>query len=396
MGIWNQTSNIAVVVNSEMTTRTSVNNLEAHNRQYILKHNARADYKKYNYSIPTKYDDVKYKEVIWNNLKTGIKYDKSKLEDGEFWAGRVYKKGSGKSTTYCESMIFCPPYRIHPDQIEEFLASKENEYFKDVADFVQTNERFKDCIILGMNVHMNEVYVPSTITLNDGTECLIPEEERWQYAYIKPHMSVDFIPTVKEKDKKTGVEYLKLSRTDVWKSRKGGRYCDSYREFNDDRYEAVDKNYGFDRGEIYSEMKEDERPTIDMSLKEWQKAHDQEKIDKLIEQQKEQNEKAIKQVIEETKQIEIIKQELEEDIEAYTEKVYEKTDEYYIKYKVADRQNKMLFGLVDAILDIIKPLKVKYPALFEKIDIAIKTVVDKIRQSNKFKNEDNYNYDEGR
>ena len=47
MGRWNQTSNTVVVVNAEKTTRTSVNNLEAHNRQYILKNNARLDYKKY-------------------------------------------------------------------------------------------------------------------------------------------------------------------------------------------------------------------------------------------------------------------------------------------------------------------------------------------------------------
>ncbi|MCR5104298.1 MAG: hypothetical protein K6B68_07570 [Eubacterium sp.] len=37
MGRWNQTSNTVVVVNAEKTTRTSVNNLEAHNRQYIFR-----------------------------------------------------------------------------------------------------------------------------------------------------------------------------------------------------------------------------------------------------------------------------------------------------------------------------------------------------------------------
>ena len=138
MGQWKQTSNIVVVVNDEKTNRASVNNLEAHNRQYVLNNNAREEYKKYNYSIPTDCDSKRYRDVIWNNLKTGIKYDKSSLKDGEFWAGRVYKNGSGKTTTYCESMIFCPPYKIHPDEIEDFINSDENKYFYDIADFIKT------------------------------------------------------------------------------------------------------------------------------------------------------------------------------------------------------------------------------------------------------------------
>ena len=387
MGRWNQTSNTVVVVNAEKTTRTSVNNLEAHNRQYILKNNARLDYKKYNYRIPTDFDNKKYREVIWGNLRTGTKFDKSTLQEGEFWVGRVYKNGSGKTTTYCESMTFCPPYKIHPDEIEDFLTSPENEYFYDIAKYIKSNERFKDCIILGMNVHMNEIYIPESITLEDGTEQILPEEERWQYAYIKPHLSVDFIPTVKAVDKKTGKEYLKLSRTDVWKSRKGGRYCDSYREFNDDRFEMVDSKYGFDRGDIYAELPEEERPTVQMTLKEWQKVHDQERIDKLIKQQQEINEREIDKLIEEAEKIEQAKKNIDEDVELFLADKTEKTEDYYLKYKSADRNCGILMMLLMMILDLLFPLRTIAPDIFASIDKEIQKA-EKQMETNTFIFED--------
>ena len=379
MSRWKQTSNIVVVVNSEMTTRASVNNLEAHNRQYILKNNARLEYKRYNYRIPTDYDDKKYRNIIWGNLKTGTKYDKSSLKEGEFWAGRVYKNAKGKTTTYCESMTFCPPFKIHPDEIEEFLASPENQYFYDVAEFLKNNERFKDCIFLGFNVHMDEVYIPTSITLEDGTEQILPENERWKYAYIKPHMSADFIPTVKCSDKNTGVEYLKLSRTDVWKSLKGGRFCDSYREFNDDRFEAVDKKYDFERGEVYAEMPEEERPTVAMSLQEWQKAHDQERVDRLINQQKQENENEINKLVEEAELIAKAKADVDKDIDTYVEESLDFNKNYYLQFRSAERNFNILLALLSLILELLFPLRKLAPDIFDRIDNELSHAENKMK-----------------
>ncbi|BCJ95838.1 hypothetical protein acsn021_34070 [Anaerocolumna cellulosilytica] len=59
---------------------------------------------------------------------------------------------------------------------------------------------------------------------------------------VTPHMHVIAIPIVYDKNK----EYKKISITELWK----GKF--SYRKFKDYMYNAVGKEYGFDRGEMHN------------------------------------------------------------------------------------------------------------------------------------------------
>ena len=265
--MFRRTGNSCVVVMKERTSRKEISNAEAHTKQKVLTGNARKELKKYNYSLPTKYSNRKYCDVIFDKLHTGTKFDKSQLAEDEFWCGRTYKKKSGKSTTYMETMTVCPPWKIYPSEIEQFLSSSANEYFADFKRFLEHDERFKDVIFLDFQVHMNECYYPETRELEDGTIELIPEEERKQYCYIKPHMDISYIPTVRDVDKKTGKEYLKLSRKDLWHSDNG--FSRSYSEFLD-RKMTIDREYEFERGNVFQDMPEEEQP-VRMTLAEWQK-----------------------------------------------------------------------------------------------------------------------------
>jgi hypothetical protein len=153
--IFKRTGNSCVVVMKERTSRREINNAEAHTKQRVLTGNARQALKKYNYSLPTEYSDMKYRDVIFSKLHTGTKFDKSQLAEGEFWCGRTYKKKSGKTTCYMETMTVCPPWKIHPSEIETFLASNANEYFADFKRFLEQDERFKDVIFLDFH---NDVF----------------------------------------------------------------------------------------------------------------------------------------------------------------------------------------------------------------------------------------------
>ena len=382
MGNFKQTSNVSITITKEFTSRTSVNNEEAHTKQIVLTGNARADYKKYNYEFPTKYSEKKYRDVIWQNLRTGTKFDKACLTEDEFWTGRVYKtKNTGKTTTYLESMTFAPPWRIHPDQIEQFLNSPENMYFEDIRNFLLSDEQFKGCLFLRFQVHMNEIYIPESITLDDGTEKMLKEDERWAYAYIKPHMTVDYIPTVFETDK-DGKEYRQLSRTKLWKSREG-RYNQSYSEFNTRKYEAVDHFYGLERGELYSDRKPEEQP-VRRSLEEYQKTSDDLRIKRLIEQQKKENaetlniiEKEAESIIEANGILKDAQEELLEDIQSFVSDFPENEKER-VENVILQEERSIFIDLINKITDIIRPLEKIAPMLFTKIINAFENAMKKI------------------
>lgn len=61
-----------------------------------------------------------------------------------------------------------------------------------------------------------------------------------------------------------------------------------YSEFIDRKYAAVDKEYGLERGELYEEMPEEEKP-VHLGLEEWKRKNDQARIDRLIHQQEQEN-----------------------------------------------------------------------------------------------------------
>lgn len=392
MEIFKRTSNVAPVVVEEKVTRTAINNFESHIKQIMLSGNAMEEYQIYNYEFVTDFKGKRYRDIIKEHLKKGTKFDKTQLGKNDFWVGRTYKKSSGKTTTYVESMTVCPPFKIHPDQIEQFLKSPENTYFEDFVFFLKHDERFKDCLFLDFKVHMNEVYVPESITLEEGTEYLLPEEERWQHAYIKPHMHIAYIPTVKAVDEKTGAEYLKLSRKDLWRS--DGKFTRSYSEFIDKKYEAVDMEYGLERGEVYEEMPEEEKP-IHMGLEEWKKKNDQKRIDKLIQQQQKENQKNIERL---NKEVELIQQQtdennniietLEQDLQDSLSDMAEQWDLDYNKmdYALLRAERKMFLGLLGLIEKIIEPLAKSQKSIFDKIHAAIIGVKEKICSNDKVRN----------
>lgn len=356
MNIQRTAGNCAIAVITEYTTRRQVNNLEAHVRQYVLKGNARAEYSKYNQSLIDNHEKQPYRKTIWGHLKTGLKYDKSKLEQNDFWAGRVYNPASGKSTSYAESLIVAPPYKISIDDLDLFLKSDEYKYFEDMLKFLKSDV-LKDAIILDAEIHNNEIYVPETITLEDGTVKLLSESERWAHAYCKPHLHLVYIPTVKVKDK-TGIEFLKLSRSDMWRS-KSGRFSTSYTEFNDRKYEAVDKNYGMVRGTVYAELPEESQP-VRKALKKWQEDTAQEKAQKLIQQQKEKNRKAIEELEKEAEKILSDKQILYE---------IKRTEELR-------NENRLYRQALVLISNIIQPIKKIFPQVYEQINKLISQIID--------------------
>lgn len=359
MNIERTAGNCAIAVITEYITRRQVNNCEAHVRQFVLKGNAKAEYSQYNRSLITSDEQQPYRKAIWEHLKTGLKFDKEKLKAGDFWAGRVYNPASGKSTTYAESMIIAPPFKIHPDELASFLKSEEYKYFEDMLKFLK-DDVLKDAIILGAELHNNEIYVPETITLEDGTEYLLPENERWAHAYCKPHCHIVYIPTVKATDK-NGVEYLKLSRGDMWRS-KSGRFSTSYTEFNDRKYEAVDKHYGMVRGTVYDELPEESQP-VRKALKKWQEDTAHEKTQKLIQQQQEANQKAIQKLNDEAEQI-------------------LKDSKLINDFDNIKKENEFLKDTLNIIRELIQPLKLKYPKIFNQISKIINQVLGVHEQNN--------------
>ena len=390
MGTFERTSNVSVVVIQEHISRSEVNNVEAHNRRYLLKNNARPELQKYNYSFDVGMDGKRYRKIIWDNLKTGIKYDKSTLKEGEFYAPRVYKKKGGKkTTTFLETMTFCPPFKIRKDQIEDFINSQEYKYFEDALEFVK-GDVYSDSIVLGAYIHLDEWYRPESITMPNGTERILEEWERDDYAYIKPHMHVDVITTKRCRDK-DGLEFLKLSRGDVWKA-ESGRYNSSYREFNDRRFEKLDKRYGFERGEIYEDKEPEEHPIV-KNLEQWQKDTDQERIQRLIKQAQKDNERQLEQVEAEARDVLLAKSDvdeakdrIEEDIQDYIDELVESGMTRKDFDAVINKSKRdILIMALDTIGKIVEPLKYKLPRIYSDIKMVLTGTMEKLRAVDMFK-----------
>lgn len=167
-----------------------------------------------------------FNTCIVNNLKNGETYltDFNRLyESGEF-KGQLKVQGAvDKQTKFLDEFLVYPPY----EKITEMNLEEQEAFFQKELKALQ--KYFPDMIILSAHVHRDEIFHP----LDEEMKALFPEGK------VTTHMHVIAIPIVQ--DKKSDCK--KISITELWK----GKF--SYRKFQDYMYNAVGKEYGFDRGE---------------------------------------------------------------------------------------------------------------------------------------------------
>ncbi len=164
---------------------------------------------------------------IVNNLKNGETYLTAfnrMYESGEF-KGQLKVQGAVDKQTKClDEFLVYPPN----EKISEMSLEEQDIFFKKELQAIQNY--FPYLIILSANVHRDEAFHPK----DKEMKALFPEGK------VTPHMHVIAIPIVHDKKK----DCKKISITELWK----GQF--SYRKFQDYMYNAVGKDYGFDRGEM--------------------------------------------------------------------------------------------------------------------------------------------------
>lgn len=164
---------------------------------------------------------------ILNNLKNGETYLTAfnrMYESGEF-KGQLKVQGAVDKQTKClDEFLVYPPN----EKISEMSLEEQDIFFKKELQAIQNY--FPYLIILSANVHRDEAFHPK----DKEMKALFPEGK------VTPHMHVIAIPIVHDKKK----DCKKISITELWK----GQF--SYRKFQDYMYNAVGKDYGFDRGEM--------------------------------------------------------------------------------------------------------------------------------------------------
>lgn len=163
-----------------------------------------------------------------NNLKDGETYLAAfnrLYKNGEFKGQLKVQGAEEKQTKFVDEFLIYPPY----EKIAEMSLEEQEAFFKKVLNALQ--KYFPDIIILSANVHRDEVFHP----LDEQMKALFPEGK------VTPHMHVIAIPIVHDKKKNC----KKISITELWK----GQF--SYRKFQDYMFNAVGKQYGFDRGEMH-------------------------------------------------------------------------------------------------------------------------------------------------
>jgi hypothetical protein len=165
---------------------------------------------------------------IVNNLENGETYLTAfnrMYESGEF-KGQLKVQGAvDKQTKFLDEFLVYPPN----EKISEMSLEEQEAFFRKVLQAIQNY--FPDMIILSAHVHRDEVFHP----LDEEMKALFPEGK------VTPHMHVIAIPIVHDKKKNC----KRISITELWK----GQF--SYRKFQDYMYNAVGKEYDFDRGEMH-------------------------------------------------------------------------------------------------------------------------------------------------
>lgn len=187
---------------------------------------------------------------IVNNLKNGETYLAAfnrMYESGEF-RGQLKVQGAvEKQTKFLDEFLVYPPN----EKISEMSLEEQDLFFKNVLQAIQ--KYFPHMIILSAQVHRDEVFHP----LDEEMKALFPEGK------VTSHMHVIAIPIVHDKKK----DCKKISITELWK----GQF--SYRKFQDYMYQAVGKEYGFDRGEMYDFGKAEKHLEVEtFKLKEAEKS----------------------------------------------------------------------------------------------------------------------------
>ncbi len=163
---------------------------------------------------------------IVNNLKDGETYLAAfnrLFESGEFKGQLKVQGAEEKQTKFLDEFLVYPP----SEKISEMSLEEQEVFFKKELQAIQNY--FTDIIILSANVHRDEAFHPK----DEEMKALFPEGK------VTPHMHVIAIPIVHDKKK----DCKRISITELWK----GQF--SYRKFQDYMYNAVGKEYGFDRGE---------------------------------------------------------------------------------------------------------------------------------------------------
>ncbi len=165
---------------------------------------------------------------ILNNLKGGETYLTAfnRLYDNGEFKGQLKVQGAEeKQTKFLDEFLIYPPY----DKITEMSLDEQEVFFKKELKALQ--KYFPDMIILSAHVHRDESFHPK----DEEMKVLFPEGK------VTPHMHVIAIPIVHDKK----MDCKKISITELWK----GKF--SYRKFQNYMYDAVGKEYGFDRGEMH-------------------------------------------------------------------------------------------------------------------------------------------------
>lgn len=223
-------------------------------------------YKKFNIKVLDNTEGLTYNQYYKKYCKRGRQIDKDELGEKDFYLAKMYngKGNSGKETTCVETMVISLNDRIEatPEAILKYQ-KENNEKMQDFVEHItKTDERFKDCRFLNIDWHFDEVYTPyerlePTEKFPDG-EIVIGNPR------ISVHCHITYIPLIKEITS-NGNEYYSHNRGAVWKS-KTSRYNQSYSQFNDEIYEAVEQKYGYERGELYPASKEDRK---DMNIQDF-------------------------------------------------------------------------------------------------------------------------------
>lgn len=192
----------------------------------------------------------------------------SEMGKEDFYLDKLYTgKGGGRTTCCVESMVISLNDRIDAtaEAVLAYQADPKNQ--KKMQDFVkyimETDERFKYCRFLNVDWHFDEVYTP--FERKEPTEEYPEGEIVVGNPKISIHGHITYIPLTKEVDA-SGKEYLSLNRGAVWKSRTAA-YNQSYSQFNDDIYEAVEKELGYERGKLYPASEKDRNE--DLNIQDW-------------------------------------------------------------------------------------------------------------------------------
>ncbi|BCN28992.1 plasmid recombination protein [Anaeromicropila herbilytica] len=165
---------------------------------------------------------------IVNNLKDGETYLTAfnrMYESGKFKGQLKVQGAEEKQTKFVDEFLVYPPN----EKITEMSLEEQEAFFKKELQAIQNY--FTDIIVLSANVHRDEAFHPK----DEEMKALFPEGK------VTPHMHVIAIPIVHDKKK----DCKRISITELWK----GQF--SYRKFQNYMYNAVGKEYGFDRGEMH-------------------------------------------------------------------------------------------------------------------------------------------------